>query len=257
MTQPVIALPGGVMPAAVRYAYLKSVIGSDVDFHAKDLEVYAGATPPSNYSIDLEIDELTRFADSLGARRFHLLGYSAGGFIGLAFAGVHPDRLLSLAVFEPGRGPGDLSPEAAALERDFRQALADQQGMDYMRTFFTRQVRPGVHLEAPSGPPEPWMQNRPAGIAAMMDAFVAYDFDRNQLRNCQFPVFYGYGDQTAAMVELEAARLAQLFPDIHIRRFQGIHHFVSPEQLYRPEHVQHLRDLWARAERDSLVMSAS
>ena len=257
MTQPVIALPGGVLPAAQRYAYLKAVLGSDVDFHPKDLEVYAGDAPPSNYSADLEIDALGRFADSIGAGRFHLVGYSGGGFVSLAFAGAHPDRLLSLAVFEPARVPGDLSPEEAALDRDIRQALADAKGMDYMRTFFTRQVRPGVHLEPPSGPPEPWMRNRPAGIAAMMDAFMAYEFDRTQLRNCNFPVFYGYGDQTNEMVELEAARLARLFPDIHIRRFHGIHHFVSPEQLYTPEHVEHLRDLWARAERGSLVASAS
>src|ERR671936_1429952 len=179
MNYPIIALPGGVMPAAIRYAPLQSALGSDTKVHTKDLEVYAAEAPPANYTIDLELAALERFADKLSADRFHLVGYSGGGFVSLAFAGAHPDRLLSLAVFEPARVPGDLSPEEAALDRDIRQALADLKGMDYMRTFFTRQVRPGVHLEPPSGPPEPWMRNRPAGIAAMMDTFVAYEFDRN------------------------------------------------------------------------------
>jgi hypothetical protein len=34
---------------------------------------------------------------------------------------------------------------------------------------------------------------------------------------------------------------------LHIRRFSGIHDFVPPEQIYTADHVQALRDLFARA----------
>ncbi len=253
MNQPVIALPGGIMPAALRYAPLESALGGEVDFHAKDLEVYAGDEPPPDYSVETEIATLATFADSLEARRFHLVGYSGGGFISLAFAGAYPERLLSLALFEPARVPGNLSGEEAALDatQELREALAGAQGdfMRFMRVFVSLQVRQGVEIEPPSGQAAPWMRNRPAGIAAAMRAFVDYHFDRNQLRNCNFPVFYGYGDLTTEMMgELQAAILGRLLPDIHIRRFSGIHHFEPPERIYTPQHLQDLRALWTRAE---------
>jgi hypothetical protein len=45
------------------------------------------------------------------------------------------------------------------------------------------------------------------------------------------------------------------FPDIHVRRFSGVHHFVPPEQIYTEEHVGELRDLWQKAERSAGQLS--
>src|SRR5713226_4570335 len=115
MKQTVIALPGGIMPAALRYAPLESALSGKVDFHVKDLAVYAGDEPPPGYSLDTELAALTAFADTLQAQRFHLVGYSGGGFVSLVFAGLYPQRLLSLALFEPAWIPGELSPEEWAL----------------------------------------------------------------------------------------------------------------------------------------------
>ena len=91
------------------------------------------------------------------------------------------------------------------------------------------------------------MLKRPPGIAAMMAAFAEYRVDRARLRECRFPVFVGYGDLTGEHEEIRAGILARLLPDVHIRRFSGIHHFVPPEQIYGADHVRALRDLWARA----------
>jgi len=41
------------------------------------------------------------------------------------------------------------------------------------------------------------MAKRPGGIAAMQRAFDAFNFDRNLLRDCKFPVYYAYGDLSA------------------------------------------------------------
>ncbi|MDQ6885235.1 MAG: alpha/beta hydrolase [Candidatus Dormibacteraeota bacterium] len=248
MKSQVIALPGGVMPAAVRYAPLQSALGGEIDFHFKDLEVYAGDEPPPGYSVEQEVIALAGFADALQLRHFHLVGYSGGGFVSLAFAGTYPERLRSLAVFEPARVPGPLGPEEAALDRKLRQALAGAEGPEFMRAFTSLQVREGVELPPPAGPPPPWMGKRPLGLAAMLRAFGKYRFDRNQLRRCHMPVFYGYGDLTSEMVEFQAAILGGLLPDVHVMRFAGIHHFVPPEQIYTPDHIEALRQLWARGE---------
>ncbi|HKR98710.1 MAG TPA: alpha/beta hydrolase [Candidatus Dormibacteraeota bacterium] len=248
MSIDVIALPGGVMPASLRYASLSAALGDSVRLHAKDLEVYAGDSPPNDYSVQLEIDALAAYADSLGLRRFHLLAYSGGGFISLAFAGAYPDRLLSLALFESAGIPGTLSPEESEQWTHLQQGLAGLSGAEFMRAFVTLQVRDGVVVPPPDGPPPPWMAKRPAGIAALIAAFDAHPFDRDLLRRATFPVFYGYGDLTSVQEEVRAGTIARLFADIHVRRFSGVHHFVSAEAIYSAEHVELLRELWVRAE---------
>ncbi len=248
MTVHVIGLPGGVMPAAQRYAPLVAALGANVELHTKDLEVYSDTEAPAGYSIQMEVEAVARFADSLGLGSFHLLGYSGGGFVSLAFAGAHPERLLSLALFEPASIPGQLSAGEAELYRRLASELAGKSGPEFMRTFMTLQVRNGVQVAAAAGPPPPWMGSRPAGLAAMMAAFGEHPFDREDLRRCEFPVFLGYGDLTGVHEEIRAGILARLLPDVHVRRFAGIHHFVPPEEIYSPGHVEALRELWKRSE---------
>jgi len=244
MSVPVIALPGGVMPAAVRYAPLKAAVDGQADFHFKDLEVYAGDAPPPGYSITSEVDALARFADSLGLERFHLVGYSGGGFVSLAFAGTYPKRLLSMALFEPARVPGTPTAEEAAMDSGFRRVMSGLQGADFMHAFMALQLRDDVEPPPPPIQQPSWMGSRPAGLAAMMQAFTDYPFDRNRLRACEFPVFLGYGDLTSEFEEIKASVLGRLLPDIRIRRFKGIHHFVPPERIYTAEHVDIIRELW-------------
>jgi len=244
MTIDVIALPGGIMPAALRYAPLAAALGRKVDFHPKDLEIYSGEEPPSDYMIEAEVEAVARFADSLGLSRYNLLDNSGGGFVSLAFAGTHPERIISLALFEPASVPGKLTAEEAELYRRLRTSLSGLSGPDFMRTFMHLQLRPGVELSPPGGPPPPWMGNRPAGLAALMAAFGAYAFDRDRLRRCDFPVFLAYGDLTGEHEAVRAGVLARLLPDLHVRRFAGIHHFVPPEEIYTKDHVHALSELW-------------
>src|SRR5260370_39328736 len=92
------------------------------------------------------------------------------------------------------------------------------------------------------------MQNRPAGIAALVKAFDVYDFDRELLRAAPFPVFYGYGDISQEEKQLKAGILARLFADFRVHRYAGVHHFVPPDQIYTPQHVSALLALWQGAE---------
>lgn len=119
MKPQVVCIPGGVAPAAQRYAPLVAEAGAAADFHFKDLEVYNEATPPADFSVEHEVEAIDRLADSRGLTRFHLVGYSGGGFISLAYAGTRPERLISLALFEAARVPGKLTTE----EREFFSGL--------------------------------------------------------------------------------------------------------------------------------------
>lgn len=246
MKPQVICVPGSVAPAAERYAPLKTAVGGRVDLHFKDLELYKGDAPPADYMIDIEVAAIDDFADSLGLDRFHLIGYSAGGMISLAYAGTRRERLRSLALFEAARIPGRLSPAEQAFFDHLNNKLAGLEGPEFMTAFVREQVKPGAKLNPPP-PPTPEMRKRPAGIAALLQAFELYSFDRELLRKCDFPVYYAYGDLSHDEQALKAGLLAQLFADIHVRRFSGIHHFVPPEEIYVPDHVEALLGMWESA----------
>lgn len=248
----VVCLPGSVAPAAQRYRPLIEAVGEAAAFHFKDLEVYSEDTPPQDYSIEMELSGVDSFADSLGLERFHMVGYSGGGFCALAYAGTRPHRLLSLALFEPARIPGELT----AAEREFmdglERKLAGLRGPEFMATFVREQVKPGAKLQPPP-PPNLEMRKRPAGIAAMVKAFDAYEFDRELLRACAFPIYYAYGDLSHDEQAVKAGVLARLCQDVHVQRFAGVHHFVPPEEIYRPAHVASIRRLWRTADERSAL----
>jgi pimeloyl-ACP methyl ester carboxylesterase len=254
MKAQVICVPGSVAPAAQRYGPLVAAVGESADLHLKDLEVYREDAPPDGYSIDLELDGIDRFAGELGLERFHLVAYSGGGFCSLAYGGTRPERVLSLSLFEAARIPGPLSEEEAAFMRELQSGLDGLTGGDFMSAFVRMQVKPGARLTPPP-PPSAGMRKRPAGIAAMIRAFDEYPFDRNVLRRCRFPVFYGYGDLSHDEQALKAGILAQTFHDIHVRRFEGVHHFVPPEEIYTPEHAGLLVELWAKTEGSARELS--
>jgi len=256
MKAQVICIPGSVAPAAQRYRPLIDGVGAAAELHLKDLEVYREATPPSDYSIDEELEAIDRFADSIGIDRFHLVGYSGGGFISLAYAGTRPDRLLSLGLFEPAQIPGKLTDAEHAFFTGLQRRLEGLSGDQFMATFIREQVKPGAQLPPPPpGPASPEMQKRPAGIAALIKAFGAYPFDRELLEEGTFPVFYGYGDLSHPEQALKASILARLFADIRVNRYRGVHHFVPPEMIYTPDHVGALLDLWQRGEKLAVQLS--
>ncbi len=244
----VICVPGGIAPAAQRYGPLKAAAGDGIELHWKDLEVYRDAAPPSNHSVELELLGVDRLAASLGLERFHLIGYSGGGFISLAYAGTLPERLLSLGLFEPAALPGTMSPIEQQAFDALSSRLRGLEGGDFMKVFVGAQVKDGVVLPTPPASALEGMKQRAVGINAMMRSFERYGFDRNQLRNASFPVYFGYGDLTDDLEEVKAAILARLFSDLRVQRFSGIHHFVPPEQIYTPAHVAALQDLWQRGE---------
>jgi pimeloyl-ACP methyl ester carboxylesterase len=108
------------MPAEPAYAALLGTLGDRADALTKDLEVYSGDQPPPGYSLATEAEGILREADARGFDRFHLMGYSGGGASSLAFAALHGERLLSLALLEPAWAGNERTPAEAVLWRRFR-----------------------------------------------------------------------------------------------------------------------------------------
>jgi pimeloyl-ACP methyl ester carboxylesterase len=244
---PVILLPGIIMPAADRYAALINELGGHVKTIAKDLEVYRLSRPPAGYSIETEIAGIASTADVRRFDRFHLYGHSAGGAIAIAFAAAHPDRLLSLAVDEPAM---DFTPEdhADPSWAEFDR-IAKLPAPGRMAAFLQQQLKPGIEpAPPPPGPPPEWMAKRPAGIVAFLEAGKLHVIAEQRLREFERPVYYSRGTLSAPYWERSARRLGRLFPDVTSEIYAGLHH-LHTSHIAEPARVAAaLRSLWTRAE---------
>jgi len=243
---PVVFVPGGVTPVGLSYAPLLEELGEEIAPLLKDLEVYAADEPPVDYSLQLEVDGLEGDVNAAGLETFHLVGYSGGGAVSLDFAAQHPERLRSLAMFEPANVPGPWDPADHPEATSTDAALSPEQ---MLAEFTRRQLRPGVEPPStPPGPPPDWMTRRPAGLRAMMAAFETDTTERDALRRCTFPVYLAYGLLTGEHMVRRAQLLAGLLPDIWIEAYPGIHHFGPPQRTQPAHYAAALRQLWARAE---------
>lgn len=240
---PLILLPGIIAPAAIRFARLLEALGDDVDGVPKDLEVYGGpSVPPSGYSLDTEINGITRVADEHGFGRFHLYGHSGGGACALAFTAVHPERVLTLALDEPAT---DFSPQDMEEMHRVFLPLLELPPDRMMPAFINAQMRDGV--EPPpmmEGPPPPWMADRPAGVAAFVRTLSQADVPVERLKAFDRPVYYSYNSLSNETWGRKAERLGELFPNMTVELYDGLSHLNS-SQAAEPERVAAaLRRLW-------------
>jgi pimeloyl-ACP methyl ester carboxylesterase len=214
-THDVLLLPGAVLPAELAFAALLAELGDDVRPVIKDLELYADDGPPSDYRLDLEVQAVARTADGSGFGSFHLLGYSAGGAVALAFAARDPGRVRSLALLEP--------------------AWSGNAG------------RTGVRPPPPAPvPPPPGMSSRPAGLAALVPALDAYDLPVDELRRFGGPVYYALGAlSNPQLYGLQAERLAGVFARFRLDVFPERHHFDPPHRVEPRRLAAALADHWA------------
>lgn len=253
MTERVILLPGGVLPAAPAYgALIKALheqLGDQIEAVAKDLEVYATEDPPDDHSLDHEVAGVVREADARGWDTFHLVGYSGGGASALAFAARHPRRLRSLALLEPAwAGNWDWSRAHAELWKKY-DALRDLPPEEFMAQFVHLSVRPGVAAGLPTGtgPQPPWMAKRPAGIRAFLHTFETYDLDRAALAAFRQPVYFALGSlSNPDYFEEIAERLSKVFPHFYLEVFEGRHHFEPPHRLEPARLASALAQTWRR-----------
>jgi pimeloyl-ACP methyl ester carboxylesterase len=248
----VLFLPGSVLPAQPAYGALLEVLDGQVDAFAKDLELYAGDEPPAGFGLDTEVDGILRESAARGFTQFHLVGYSGGGAVALAFAAGHADRLHSLALLEPAWAGNRRSPREEALHEQF--AVLERLPPNQQMAEFTRlQLASGVEPPPPpSGPPPPWMAQRPAGIRALIRAFEQSELDLDALRRFDRPVYFALGgrsnpDYFAQMAE----RLAAVFPDFTVETFPERHHFDPPHRTEPARLATSLLELWRRAEREA------
>jgi pimeloyl-ACP methyl ester carboxylesterase len=248
---PVVFLPGGIMPTAVQYEPLLSILDGKIQPLLKDLEVYTGEVPSPGYDLDQEVEGLKQAAQDFGFQNFHLVGYSGGGAIALAFTATYPEMVRSLALSEPAEIP---SQEWYQQEADHKRSLERVMSLppdEQMPEFVRLHLRPGVQPPPPlQGVPPPWMVKRPAGLKAMSRAFFNSKITLSQMKQFQKPVYLAIGSLSNPYEERKAKTMAQLFPDFRVEIYEGRHHFDPPQRAEPERFARALNQLWVRAEKD-------
>ncbi len=72
------------------------------------------------YSLDILVDDLAGYLDTLDVKQCHLLGHSMGGMVAMRFALRHADRLKSLILMDTAAEPLTVFPKA------LREQLAEE-----------------------------------------------------------------------------------------------------------------------------------
>jgi pimeloyl-ACP methyl ester carboxylesterase len=244
----VVFLPGGIQPVALQYAPLLNILGKDIQPLLKDLEVYRDGTPPANYSLQEEIEGLRRFTEAAGIRTFHLVAYSGGGAVALAFTGLYPERVLSLAISEPAVIPSQewFTYESAYWKEMGRVMRLPDKALMY--EFMRVELREGVPLPPPpAGDPPPWMAKRPAGLKALVGAFGSFDLPYGLLRAYTRPVYIAVAGLSTPVEMRKAEVLQGVFPDIQVEVYPERHHFDPPQRAEPDRFAKALTSLWEKA----------
>ena len=245
-TKPVVIfVPGSATPAAIVYGKVIPLISDTVQPVLKDLEVYAADAPPKDYAVNVEVEGIKSTADAAGAAQFHLVGGSAGGVYALEFAAQNPERLLSLALFEPGvHDRVNWSPEEQAAYAQLEDpTLAPNQLLPLMMKML---IPPGVSLpiDRPQPPPE-ILAKVAVGLKAIFNSAREYKINLDQFRQFHQPVYLAFCGLSPSFISWRPAeRLAKVFPNIRIEIYEKLHH-LNPPLTAEPERFANaLRELW-------------
>ncbi len=240
----VMLIPGTIAPAQMTYEALLRVLDGEVEPLLKDLEVYAGEAPPPDYTLDTEVEGIRRAADEAGWPSFHLVGHSIGGAAALAFAAQYPERVMSLALIEPGSIASIDSTSKEVAETDRVMALSPEERLrEYSRLLL------GADAERPSGStlldnPPPWLPKRLAGIEATTRALRVCKLDWERFREFNKPVYLARGSLSHPRWGRQMKRLSTLFPNIRTEVYEGRSHIDAPHRAEPERFADALQAMW-------------
>ena len=216
---------GAVAPAAWTYTRLQRLLEQEAHFISKDLEGY---TQPlaADYGLRNEVDAITCVADTADFQRFHLVGFSAGGSVALAFAVAYPERVNSLTLIEPAWIGNDAWDELevaylATVDKAM-QLPVSQRG----HALLMAMSPPGID---PSTIPSPdWLLERSEHFEPIWRSFREATLDITALQSFPAPVYLPVGDKSHPRFTLAARWLSSIFPHCQVDIYHGQTHLDAP-----------------------------
>lgn len=173
-------------------------------------------------------DLVLALAEHLGLDRFHYVGNSLGGAVGLDLAVRHPSRIASLALVCSSARFGDPQPwrERAASVRENGEKGTAALAESARSRWFTSDAPESAAIAAVV---QDQRRADPAGYAACCDALATHDL-RDELHRVQAPTLVIAGRQDIATPPPHARELADGIPAATLLEIPGAGHLAPVEQ---------------------------
>ncbi|MBL7774781.1 MAG: alpha/beta fold hydrolase [Saprospiraceae bacterium] len=199
----------------------------------------------ADYSVAAHARRLQALIEKLGLREFHLVGNDFGLSIGFEFALRHPDRVLTLSLFNGWMWPLDTDPHYARPARWMRSWLGRWLYLQWnfpvnaimVLAFGDKKLlTPEIHRHYKRALPNP--PSRVAAYAFTDELLAAGPFWARQwaelprLADKPCCIFWGMKDSFVPPYELE--KWVAALPKARVIRFENAGHFVqeeAPEQM--------------------------
>lgn len=246
---PLVLVSGAGLPAAQEFAPLLDVLGDRVRPVVVDLVAFQGKALPSGYSLDTEVQAVRAAADAAAFGVFHLVGYSGGAGVALAFAARFPDRVRSLGLVEPawvGNDGWDQDEAAFWAALDDLMQTPRAQRLDAFRRLM---LHPESGLSLPPVRPDaPWIDAVLTGVEALGRAFRTAQLDYHVLGQFAGRTYCAVGSLSHPVYENRARRLVRWLtgtaPSNGIEIYEGLHHLYPPHRAEPQRFAAALRVLW-------------
>lgn len=246
---PVFLMGGAGPPAPREFAALIAELDHERQTVPLDMIVFHGGPPPQGFEIATETNALLRTMDAANTDRGHLIGYSGGAAVALAFACAHPERVASLTLEEVAWVGSD---GATKLEERFWIDLTNTMALkpyEALLGFRDLMVLPQVSATLAKVPQDaPWITSLVNGVRASIGAFGRAEVDWPVLQAALFPVYALVGSLSNPVFELRSRRIAERVARTKVDVFEGSHHVIPPHRAVPEDLAARLQSLWIEAE---------
>jgi pimeloyl-ACP methyl ester carboxylesterase len=188
-----------------------------------------------DYQYPVQTERLLDFLTNLGIEQFHLAGNSMGGGIALHVAALVPERVLSIALFNPAGG-GVKTPEFAAMVADGKNPLIAEKPEDmFTVTSWAAEEPPFIPNALLKVMGERKAANRAVAEKVWKDIGDALDMEQ-LLARVQQPAVLIWGDRDKLLAMENVSIFQAGIPHLQTHIMPGIGHVPmveAPEETAR------------------------
>jgi len=221
---PLVLLHGYPLDGSI-WSELVPLLTDQFELIIPDLRGFGESTTGDTAAtMDTFVSDVARLVDHLGFEKAALAGHSMGGYVALAFAKKHPDRV---------RGLGLVSSQVLADPPERKQGrydTADQvaaKGIGVVVEAMTSKLTPDERVRAFAQ--SVMEQQRPNGIIGALKAMAEREDLSTLLPDVKYPVVLVHGDADA-LIPIERAReVKNAIPRAHLVELKGVGHLPMLE----------------------------
>ena len=212
-------------------------------------ELIGNTTTTDDYSWRDEVEALSRALPE--GQPTHLVGFSGGASLALAFVAVDPERVASLSLVEPAWSFLPLSEIEADYHARLDAALRGPASAE--RGAFRRLlVQPAVDLEPPrtdlvDAALRREAAGQPTSLRMLTDAMQRHAIEPGAFGRFPGRVYIAIGGLSHRMWRAQADAIAAAFPSSRVEVFEERHHLDPPQKSETARLVGGLSWAWGQA----------